>query len=1367
MPERPLNWESFEELTGDPSNNFEWLCKDLIRRHYERFGILHSQAQQEGVEFHLDLQTECSIGEPNQYIGWQCKWYDRERGESLTNNQREDIIDSIEKTEEYFPEVDVWILWTQNPLTKGDQEDWFYDIDTSMELRLWTEDEIDEHLSGPGEILRASYFGELALTPRDLKEIHEYQVAPVKKRWKPELHERVEVERELRKMLGEVSYWEELLDEIVEGLAKDITYLDCSWESLRESTKEKLNNLKTAAINVQDIKGNLIQTLEEEFVGSIEVLDSYQIPNLESIAKLKRHLRSINHSAALGVTNLIKDLRELQDLINEIEDYKQKSLVAIKAKAGCGKTQLAAQLTDEQKNRPAGIFLHGINLSAGDNLDDLASRVDVRGTPVESFKRLISAVDATGKREGSRLPIIIDGLNEAEDPRDWAQLLSSLKTDLEDFSHVLVICTLRPDFVDQTIPDEVDIREIPDFGDKTDSAIQKYFKHYKINLKDVPIPREFLKHPLTLSLFCEVTNKDRNEQVDVETIPGSITEVFDQFLDQAADRVFELSSTQRKHSRREVFKAIEKVGEMLWYQSERYIKLEDLREELGEQDRPWPDESVVGQLEREGVLSSKSGETAVSKLISVVHDPLAGHIIADYLIQSNDKEALAGIFQHRNTLTGSPSELHPLAGDIFRSLVALLPRKDGFHLWPLLEDPQKSKALKETANLEGEFINDETRETFKELILEQTNNFSEIFDRLRETRRIQSHPLNSNFLDSVLRELGIADRDLMWTEWIRKNRDRITKELQIFIKKWKKEQVELESAKLTIKWTMWILSTTDKKIRNLATHSLYCIGRKHPSDFFKIVVSSLNINDPYISERMLAAAYGICMAKQQPSEHTTFYEETLPNYVNAIYEKMFVYDAPYSTTHILTRDYARNSIDFAIKHTPDKYSDLDQDKITPPFSVGGIREWEEEDDRSKGSYEKGNAPIDLDYKKRLFRLAEDGLGVYNPSSEEEALMRNIFWRIYDLGYSLDKFGEIDKYVSQRRRRERRIKNKLHRDYLVEKYGEKYSWIAFCELVGYKKDQGHINSYPSEARWDGSDIDPSFPEKPLELQIIEEDFLGDRRLNVFNWIDSAEEPEMTNHLSTQEIRGNSGPWILVDGYVSQRDIDNNRGMFSFLRGLIISEGEKDIISQRLEEQDSVGSTLQTVPSILHLFAGEVPWSEAYKGFGKEELNFTIDDDNTDVEELNIQIDPDKEEAMDIVEFSGEIGYPDRATEDFEVLHPALELSGEGFDIERNRKIPAKEIVEHFDLITKPDEYDLYDKEGQKASLYIDFGEFEKEEQKLLYIRKEILEEYLEETDQTLIWIVWGESRLETKETNRAGDNYSTFKAVIPYGDIDQI
>ena len=102
-------------------------------------------------------------------------------------------------------------------------------------------------------------------------------------------------------------------------------------------------------------------------------------------------------------------------------------------------------------------------------LDDLARTSVDRGLSLcRAWKSLLAAVDAAGQRARHRLPVVIDGLNESEDPRAWKPLLAALETTLAKYPYVLLVCTLRPEFADDALPDGTRRVEIKDYGDETD-----------------------------------------------------------------------------------------------------------------------------------------------------------------------------------------------------------------------------------------------------------------------------------------------------------------------------------------------------------------------------------------------------------------------------------------------------------------------------------------------------------------------------------------------------------------------------------------------------------------------------------------------------------------------------------------------------------------------------------------------------------------------------------------------------------------------------------------------------------------------------------------------------------------------------------
>ena len=227
-----LDWEKFKELTGDYAENFEKLCRSIVRRRFGQFGPLIERKNQPGVEFYIRLDQGClELGDSGDKIGWQCKWFERRADGKLTSSAKKQILRSLNTTDKHVQDLRRWILWTPFTLVKADQ-DWFYPLQSnySYKLELWNANDIDNCLKGSALELRHAYFGELALTDDALEKQHHLSVAPIRGRWIKEVHHQVRVEKQLRQYLGEPSAWEEFKE--------THTFLSEAYETIKKEVNE-------------------------------------------------------------------------------------------------------------------------------------------------------------------------------------------------------------------------------------------------------------------------------------------------------------------------------------------------------------------------------------------------------------------------------------------------------------------------------------------------------------------------------------------------------------------------------------------------------------------------------------------------------------------------------------------------------------------------------------------------------------------------------------------------------------------------------------------------------------------------------------------------------------------------------------------------------------------------------------------------------------------------------------------------------------------------------------------------------------------------------------------------------------------------
>jgi len=1316
-----LNWEIFAGLSGDKARNFEQLCRSIIRLHYGRYGDFRALANQPGIEFHLRLHTSCSLGEPGCWYGWQCKWYDLPSGRAIGTTRRRQIEEAIRKTEEILPELTNWILWTRHPLTAGDQE-WFYSLQTHMQLHLWTAAEVETLLSGPAEILRSTYFGELVLTPDLLSEKHNESVARISGRWLPDVHQIVDAERSLRRSLGEEEAWSDLI-EVANRLRDGAAAVGADLASLPENIFEEVNRLVEIANLMADalceiytaLAGGDYEIVQQE-LSTQRVLD----PRWNV---LLRQLRKKRLPVVLRATNVVADISAANQLLDDLRKALEDRLIAVVADKGCGKTHLAAQLTAAEEDRPAGVLIHGRDLAARETLHDLARKFIINGRPVESFESLVAAVDAAGRRAGRRLPIVIDGLNEAEDPRDWKSQLASLKEMLAKYPYVAVVCTLRSDFVKEALPDGVQQLEVPGFEHDTVDAVRRYFKYYRIDPSDAELPWRLLQHPLTLRMFCEVTNPKRERVVGVEAMPGSLTALFERYLEQVAERIAQLSPRSWRYFDSDVRTVLNKIGLSLWEAKARSLDLEKLRQSLGDNVRPW-DQSIIRLLEQEGVLIRVSDRQLGGNQIAIAYDVLAGHIVADALLEKYGGLEFAEWLRAEATamLVGDVGERHPLATDIFTALVGLTPRRRyREQLWTVLDEPLRTKAVYQSAWLDKQYLDSETVSQLATLSVQPPQGRRDLFDRLWTTRAAQAHPLNVECLDEILRSMSMPDRDLRWSEWIRSRQEDVLDDIKWLEQWWRSAEVLNSRDKLRARWVMWTLTSTVRLLRDHATRALYWFGCRDPKALFELTLDSLSINDPYVPERMLAACYGVAMSLWADPRGDDLRRE-LPEFANELVDKMFIPGPPYGTRHVLMRDYALGIVDLAIRIAPKCIPTEKQSYLKPPFNQIPSPFPEAAKIEDDAVAEAKDA-IHMDFGNyTIGRLIPDRHNYDFSHSTYREIRRQIEYRIAQLGYSSHRFGEIDREIA-----ESSWRAEIRHTPTIDRYGKKYSWISFFEMYGVRLDEGSLPEWRSEERPPDTDIDPSFPEPARVWNPPVPDLFTETPTEPRVWIINGPTPNYVHLLHLEEVDGQRGPWVLLKGYIEQSSKDDERRVFTFLRGLLVKPDQVEKLLIIFKEIKYPGN--MAIPEPLedyYTYAGEIPWSPRFGstlrepyGRAKRDIRkaFAVHDGRRQLPGILVEV--------PVYWFIWESYHS-----------PLNQVSG--------IMVPAPALCEHLGLSNRQGEWDFYDSKGRVGTMYREFKSGEDTFRSyLLYLRTDLMERYLAHTGQTLAWLLWGERDFKSR------------------------
>lgn len=398
-------------------------------------------------------------------------------------------------------------------------------------------------------------------------------------------------------------------------------------------------------------------------------------------------LRKRRMPAALAVTGIAAEIRDVVWWLQEAASDTDAGMIAVVAAAGLGKTHLAAQLTAPLDQATAGVFIQGGHLRAGGSLDELAQRIP--GLNVNRFDDLLEALNSAGARAGARIPVAIDGLNEAERPSEWRGLLEELVPALGDFPYVVVVITLREELATRAVPTTATTVELEWHRPEVNDLVEAYFEHYLINAAGAWLPTGMFHNPLFVRIYCEAANPRRQHPVGVEALPTSLVGVFELYLDRVVKRLAEdparvaIPSDQIKRRLRSL--ALE-----LWTRGTRRLPSDDARAILDAGETNW-DESLFRRLEEEGVLFREEIDGGDDTQVGILFDRFAGYLIADgLLVRLLYSEVAEGLSEASLWESLLGEERRPFGDDVAVNMVGLIPRRfRGHHLWRFAPDERR------------------------------------------------------------------------------------------------------------------------------------------------------------------------------------------------------------------------------------------------------------------------------------------------------------------------------------------------------------------------------------------------------------------------------------------------------------------------------------------------------------------------------------------------------------------------------------------------------------------------------------------------------------------------------------------------------
>jgi len=1115
----------------------------------------------------------------------------------------------------------------------------------------------------------------------------------------------------------------------------------------------------------------------------------------------------LGHSPSEKLRNLKDlqyDLNKLYSVTRDIEhfsrSYKAKlanePILLILGQAGMGKTHLVCDVTKERIERklpPTVIVLGEKLLEIQDPLDAIFNVCSLGGNKIKILREL----NKIGKDKKTRALIIVDAINEA-DREGWRRNVGKLIKEIKQYPWVGLVMTCRIPFEHLSLPKRLKI--ITDyhkgFEDNELEAMTAFFNFYGIPLPEVPLLVSEFSSPLFLSCFCKTAQNIKGGKAKVakdvrDLALGQVgmTKILEDFYitkereivkkhNAAFSSLIKQSWIWNKGSHNCLIKII---AERMANSGNRYVKEADVINSLKQlSDNKYSNKNyskILNILIEEGVIVKDAAWDDQKKqyfdVIKFSFHKFSDHIIARYLLDNFfDRNKVKQSLQNQNSL-----------GNLFYDERSVLSNIDLIEAL-MVEFPERIKKNKKLQERDlVDFLPKSVRKTYQvrsafleslywrrpenflnsqghikktiinyinKVLLRHRDSSKELLDLFVSTATKPFHPLSAKMFNNYLFGFSISSRDLFWSEYLRKQYGSgSVYKLISWIENQNLTKITPEQAWCVITVLGWTLTTNVRLLRNRATRCIYLVGKVRPNPCFRTTLEMLKTNDPYIIERMLAASYGISMALIHDRSNKEFLK-VFYSFTKKIYAAFFKNDAPYGTTNVCIRDYARGILELALVKNKRFLSEKQIKRIRPLYHDGGIRRWGRSKDRNKGEYRDGNAPFGMDFENYTLGHLVTGRGNYDFKNKEFIKVKeNVLWRIYQLGYSLDKFGGIDKEIVSNTRLDRRP------DYAgkVDRYGKKYCWIAYYELLGFRMDKRLIERYySSEDGRDGDfDLDPSFPQIPERKPLIVQNLTKGPK-DIKKWLVQSNAPDISKYLQIKKMDGVKGPWILVHGIIEEENKKLSRKITTFITGILLKKENEGRLKEFLLKTPFPGN--DNIPSLRespYLFTGELGWRERinlkrddhgylriYRGDKKVKLS------KREKRFYNIRIILD---GLDIKQNTAEP--PQYRTESIYEKVPvrllarwfsSKDYSRLGRDDDgAGMYVPSKEIMIGYKLYYKPASFIFLNSESQPVSISFVRGDQYGTHENLLYLRKDLIDKIVKKSGKRFYLLTWGERR----------------------------
>ena len=544
---------------------------------------------------------------------------------------------------------------------------------------------------------------------------------------------------------------------------------------------------------------------------------------------------------------------------------------------------------------------------------------------------------------------------------------------------------------------------------------------------------------------------------------------------------------------------------------------------------------------------------------------------------------------------------------------------------------------------------------------------------------LPEHPLNGWFLHQRLRKETMPDRDSWWSVYLHRaygKRGAVDRLVDWASSLSPSTPVEDEVVDLSAVALSWMLTTSNRFLRDRTTAALVSLLTGRVAAVGHLIGRFADVDDPYVTERVYAVAYAVAMRSREPAAvgalATCVYERIFasgsppPHILLRDYARGVVERALHLGSNIdVVPDRIRPPYGSSFPAIP---TEEDINGLKPNWSEGssGLRETQWARNRIGSSvldddfarYVIGTNSSQIDWlslrledpqwkppsrseevslslaiiakkarssdelgqqlAERLFAQQKDRSSRHPPRFELCKIQRYVLWRVFDLGWTTERFGRFDEFVIGHHGRDASK---------AERIGKKYQWIAFHEITALISDHYQYREQfreedgdqVYEGPWQGHfrDIDPSCTLRSLPggnswdghaiswWASARYDAWGDP-CRPRDWARNASDLPKVEDLLVVTQPEDGSRWVNCQGFfywkrrppVDRESADFERRELSYMcTGYLVRADDAQAYLRWAKGISFVGRSMPAPATIYGMFLGEHAWAPASRYFGQ--------------------------------------------------------------------------------------------------------------------------------------------------------------------------